>query len=134
MTGARGALMFIAALGGCATLPEGSRAPSLDPLLSFADPALCEPGPAFSAFLGGMTKGDANDGFRPGRIVAPPEISRHLGPVRVRKADGYWVASVAAAGRWMGTNGRRLLWRGMMENKHLYLFRTNRSGKLGLYV
>ena len=90
------------ALAACASPPHGRPGQSLDPLLSFTSPALCEPGPALSAFLGGMTEGDANEGFRPGRIVAPPAVSRALGRVRLRKADGEWLTSVPARGTWLG--------------------------------
>jgi len=96
------ALLFPAALAGCATLPQGSPPPSLDQLLSFTSPALCDPGPSLSEFLGHLTQGDANEGFKAGRVVAPPALSGVFGRVRIKKADGYWLTSVRTTGTWLG--------------------------------
>jgi hypothetical protein len=49
-----------------------------------------------------MTEGDANDGFRAGRVVAPPALAGAFGKVRIRKADGYWISSVGTKGTWLG--------------------------------
>jgi hypothetical protein len=96
------ALIPTVALGGCTSLPERSPGPSLDPLLAFTNPARCEPSPTLDTFLGGLAQGDAEAGFRPGRIVAPPQLVPHIGRIKVKKTRSYWVVSVRTRGSWLG--------------------------------
>lgn len=96
-------MLPIALLGGCATVTKpASSLPDLDALLGFDDPALCRESARLTAFMGEMVTGDANIGFRPGRIAASPELASAFGAIEVRAEDGYTVVSVSVRGSWLG--------------------------------
>jgi hypothetical protein len=98
-----GVIAALVALGGCAHAPApGPQPMALDALLAFADPARCEPGPHQAKLLGEMIAGDANAGFRAGRIVLGQPYSRAFGPIRVEPHDGYTAISVSVRGSLFG--------------------------------
>jgi hypothetical protein len=71
---------------------------ALDELLSFSDPSRCEPSPLHFKLLIGMVSGDANEGFRAGRIDAPPAYRPAFGRIRLEKHDGYTLFDVSVRG------------------------------------
>ena len=97
-----GPLIALLLVAGCATTPPGSGGADLGALLSFTDPALCEPSPTLSAFLSAQVAGDANDGFRAGKVQVPPHYAPVVGRIRVRKEPHYWVVWVPVRGTWLG--------------------------------
>ena len=97
-----GAATLAAVLGGCVHAPSTSSPVALDGLLAFADASRCEPAAAHEQLLGAMVAGDANDGFRPGRVTASAELLPAFGPVRVRPHDGYTTVRVPVHGTLFG--------------------------------
>ncbi len=95
-------LLAFVLVAGCATTPPGSGKANLDGLLSFTNPALCEPSPTFSAFLSAQVEGDANEGLRAGKVQVPPHYVPAIGRIRVRKEPHYWVVWVPVRGTWLG--------------------------------
>lgn len=95
------ASFLLVGLAGCAHMEQRGSA-GLDEFLAFADPALCEPAPEHARFLSSMIAGDANEGFRPGRLIVPPNLRSAFGPVEVRRHDGWWTIGVAVTGRLYG--------------------------------
>lgn len=91
------------ALGGCAhspaNRPEGLE---MEPLLGFADPARCDPAPAHAGMLAGMITGNADVGFRAGRIVVPARYARLFGPVYRQPHDNYTVIGASVRGSLFG--------------------------------
>ncbi|MES2755689.1 MAG: hypothetical protein V4659_13620 [Pseudomonadota bacterium] len=92
-------------VAGCGPRPAQLRPPltaALDPLLGFSDPAHCRPDAGHARFLAGLIAGDADRGFKPGRVDAPASLAAAFGPVTARRADGYWVIGVATTGTLFG--------------------------------
>ena len=97
------ALMMLAALGGCIHGPsQYSRGMALDDVLAFADPARCEPGPAQTKLLAAMVGGDANDGFRAGRLDVPRPHSQAFGAISLERRDHYTVIALPLRGTLFG--------------------------------
>jgi len=96
-------LAVMALLGGCAHRPGATpRAIALDELLAFAEPSRCEAAPVHTNLLGAMIAGDANVGFRPGRVVAPSPQSSAFGNVYLHPYDAHTVIGVPVRGTVFG--------------------------------
>lgn len=99
----RASLALAIIVGGCVHRPSGTSQPlALDELVSFADPATCSPGTGHAEFLGAMIEGDANVGFRPGKIVAPNRYASAFGQVYLQDHEGYTEIGAAARGTLFG--------------------------------
>ena len=102
----RWSLLFVAlaAVAGCAAAaPQKGREPvKLDALLAFDNPALCRESKTLARLMGAMMRGDANIGFRPGKIVVPSYFRPAFGKISVRREDGFWVVRVPVRGVWLG--------------------------------
>ena len=79
-----------------------ARASALDESLAFAAPARCEPGPVLAKLLAAMVAGDANAGFRAGRVEVPPAHAGAFGPIYLQQHDGYTVIGVPVRGSLFG--------------------------------
>ncbi|MDQ3144278.1 MAG: hypothetical protein M3Q57_05295 [Pseudomonadota bacterium] len=95
------AVVPLLALAGCTHLPL-TRATALDPLLAFSDPSRCEQSPVHARLLDEMVVGDANEGFRPGRIAAPQPFAQALGPIFIEKHDNFTVVGTPVRGTLFG--------------------------------
>jgi hypothetical protein len=96
-------LAAMVTLGACAHSPSpGGHALALDELLSFANPALCEPSTGQLNVIDAMVAGDAETGFRPGRVRAAPPYSPAFGRVSVTRFEHYTVATVPVRGTLFG--------------------------------
>lgn len=72
--------------------------PALDSLLGFTDPATCATSEPHTRFLDAMVVGDANEGFRAGRLLVPGALLSAFGPIKVVRHDGWWTVGVAVRG------------------------------------
>ena len=86
-----------ALLCGCVHQPAAP-AIAFDEPFTFADPARCEPGPALGKLLAAMVAGDANAGFRAGRVAAPASHAGAFGPVYLQRHGGFTVVGVPVHG------------------------------------
>ncbi len=90
-------------IGGCVHRPpETSQPLVLDELLAFADPASCAPGASYAILLGEMVAGDANVGFRPGKVAAPVRYAAAFGRVNLQSHEGYTVIGASVRGTLYG--------------------------------
>lgn len=97
------ALALAAALSACAHRPSAQTAGiALDELLAFSDPRLCQPSEAHARMLAGMVAGNANEGFRAGRIDASKSHSAAFGKIFVRRFQHYSVVGVPLSGTLFG--------------------------------
>ncbi len=102
-------LAALAAGSGCAHFGEGgARAVRLDELLAFSNPSLCESAPPHSHFLGGMMRGDANEGFRAGHILVPTSFRRAFGRIKVVRHEYWWTVGVPVSGTLFGLKLTRI--------------------------
>jgi hypothetical protein len=81
----------------------------LDAFLSFTNPTICEAAPAHDRFIRAMVGGDANAGFRPGRLVVPDRLRSAFGSIRVEQHDGYWTIGLPVSGTMFGLPLRRIV-------------------------
>lgn len=88
-------------LAGCAHMTAPAAA-QLDELLAFAEPATCEPAADHARLLAALVAGDANDGFRPGEVAAPPALVGAFGRVYARRHEGYWTVGAPVHGLLFG--------------------------------
>lgn len=100
-------LATLALLVGC-TRPPATKGVSLDDVLAFSNPAMCESAPDHARLLSAMIAGDANSGFRPGRIVAPRAVRSAFGTIEVRRHDGFWTVGTPVRAMLFGLPLRRI--------------------------
>lgn len=100
-------VLVMLALAGCAH--SGARQlVRLDDFLAFSNPAMCESAPEHTRFLRALFAGDANDGFRPGLVLAPEAIRGAFGPIEVKRHDSWWSVTVPASGTLFGLKLRQI--------------------------
>jgi len=93
------AFLLAGGLAGCAHIEQPSEPGGLETFLIFSNPALCQPAPGHERLLSGMIAGDANVGFRRGRLLVPARLREAFGPIQVRKHDGWWTIGAAVTGQ-----------------------------------
>lgn len=89
-------------LAGCTHVERRPDPIALDSLLAFSDPKLCEPTAAHFRFLRSMIGGDANVGFRAGKLVAPARLRAAFDRIKVKRHDGWWTIGVPVRGSLFG--------------------------------
>ena len=99
---ATAALVPLLALAGCAHMPMARGSAALDPLLAFSDPSRCEQSLAHTRLLNEMVAGDAEEGFRPGRIVVAQPFGQAFGPIFVDRVGDFTVVGTPVSGTLFG--------------------------------
>ena len=96
--------ILISSITGCATGPglEGPESRDMAPVISFADPAKCEPSAAFSIILDGLLEQDENGRIETGAVIVPTSFSRHFGTIEVEIEGQNRTASVPVDGNLYG--------------------------------
>lgn len=94
-------------LGLCLCAPVHAAGPaSLEELLSFDDPARCEPSATQTAFLGALTMidpaGDEDTPLQPGSVAVPRALAGSFGGIEMIRGDGWTTVDLPVSGYWHG--------------------------------
>ena len=96
--------ILLSSITGCATGPglEGPEGRDMAPVISFTDPAKCEPSAAFSILLDGLLEQDENGRIGTGAVIVPAAFRRNFGTIEVEIEGQNRTASVPVDGTLYG--------------------------------